>query len=543
MLPHPNLEDSNEKLENEDTAKDLESFGTSEISLTKPISKLENSETSPHSDINEGNEDEQSKTREDRREKKRIKKTWLEKEELPFHMFNTHLLNKHDLKLPDYRRQHGISNSAECMSEKEKEKCNDDIAESERNVGNEEGFTIRKEKKEKKRMKITCLECKEELPSYKLNKHLKTKHNLKPREYRRQHGIASIPKSSECKLGKGKEKCNEEIAESERNVGNEDERFTIRKEKKEKKRMKITCLECKEALPSSKLNKHLQTKHMLKPREYRRQHGIASIPKPSQCKLGKGKEKCNEEIAEIAESERNVGNEDEGSTIRKEKKEKKRMKITCLECKEGLPSYKLNKHLQTKHNIKPREYRRQHGIVCIPKSSECKLGRKKEKCNEEIAEFERNVGNKDEGSKSRENRRLKITCLEFKEALPSYTLNKHLQTKHNIKPREYRRQHGIARKSKSSVCKLEKEYTERNEEIAQPKPNEFKIDLKRMKVTISEDVALVKAPVVVPTSPNSALIENGGKKFSDILADQCIFQCEVCHQHMNRYIFLSVIKL
>ena len=458
MLPHPNLEDSNEKLENEDTAKDLESFGTSEISLTKPISKLENSETSPHSDINEGNEDEQSKTREDRREKKRIKKTWLEKEELPFHMFNTHLLNKHDLKLPDYRRQHGISNSAECMSEKEKEKCNDDIAESERNVGNEEGFTIRKEKKEKKRMKITCLEC-------------------------------------------------------------------------------------KEALPSSKLNKHLQTKHMLKPREYRRQHGIASIPKPSQCKLGKGKEKCNEEIAEIAESERNVGNEDEGSTIRKEKKEKKRMKITCLECKEGLPSYKLNKHLQTKHNIKPREYRRQHGIVCIPKSSECKLGRKKEKCNEEIAEFERNVGNKDEGSKSRENRRLKITCLEFKEALPSYTLNKHLQTKHNIKPREYRRQHGIARKSKSSVCKLEKEYTERNEEIAQPKPNEFKIDLKRMKVTISEDVALVKAPVVVPTSPNSALIENGGKKFSDILADQCIFQCEVCHQHMNRYIFLSVIKL
>ena len=372
MLPHPNLEDSNEKLENEDTAKDLESVCTSEIALIKPISKLENSETSPHSD--EGNEDEQSKTREDRRENRRIKKTGLEKEELPFHMFNKHLLNKHDLKLPEYRRQHGIPKFAECMSEKKQEKCND------------------------------------------------------------------------------------EIAESERNVGNEDEVSTIRKEKKEKKRMKTTCLESKEALPSSKLNKHLKTKHMLKPREYRRKHGIASIPKSLECKLGKEKEKCNEEIAEIAESERNVGN-------------------------------------------------------------------------------------KDEGSKSRENKRLKITCLECKEALPSYTLNKHLQTKHNIKPREYRRQHGIARKSKSSVCKLEKEYTERNEEIVQPKPNELKIDLKRLKVTISEDVALVKAPVVVPilkrssTSPNPDLIENGGKKFSDILADQCIFQCEVCHQHMNRYNF------
>ncbi len=111
MLPHPNLEDSNEKLENEDTAKDLESVCTSEIALIKPISKLENSETSPHSD--EGNEDEQSNSREDRRENRRIKKTCLEKEELPFHMFNKHLLNKHDLKLPEYRRQHGIPKFAE----------------------------------------------------------------------------------------------------------------------------------------------------------------------------------------------------------------------------------------------------------------------------------------------------------------------------------------------------------------------------------------------------------------------------------------------
>ena len=385
ILPHPDLEDSNVKLEKEDTAKDLESVGPTEFALPKTISKLKNSwtnsRTNSHSDSNEGNEDEGSKTK-DKRENKRTKRT-----------------------------------------------------------------------------KITCLECKEEFPFYIFTKHILIKHDLKSRQYRRLHGIARISKSSECKLEKKKEKCNDEIAkiaESERKEGKKDEGSTTAEKKKENRRTKITCLECKEELPSSKLNKHLRTKHKLKPQEYRRQHGIASISESSVCKLEKKKEKCNEETAKIAESERKVRNEDEGSKGR----EKKRMKITCLECKEALPSSTLNKHLRTQHKLKPREYRRQHGLVNNSKSSECKSENVNKECNAEIAE------------------------------------------------------------------------------IAQPKPIKLKIDLKHLKVT--NTVTIAETPVVVPilkrgsTSPNSDLITNGGKQFSDILADQCIFKCEVCHQHMNR---------
>ena len=465
ILPHPDLEDSNVKLEKEDTAKDLESVGPTEFALPKTISKLKNSwtnsRTNSHSDSNEGNEDEGSKTK-DKRENKRTKRT-----------------------------------------------------------------------------KITCLECKEEFPFYIFTKHILIKHDLKSRQYRRLHGIARISKSSECKLEKKKEKCNDEIAkiaESERKEGKKDEGSTTAEKKKEKRRTKMTCLECKEEFPFNRFNKHLLIKHDLKPREYRRQHGIS---KSAEWKSEK--EKSNDEIAV---AERNVGNEDEESKTREEKKEKKRIKIICLECKEELPSSKLNKHLRTKHKLKPQEYRRQHGIASISESSVCKLEKKKEKCNEEtakIAESERKVGNEDEGSKEREKKRMKITCLECKEALPSSTLNKHLRTQHKLKPREYRRQHGLVNNSKSSECKSEnvnKECNAEIAEIAQPKPIKLKIDLKHLKVT--NTVTIAETPVVVPilkrgsTSPNSDLITNGGKQFSDILADQCIFKCEVCHQHMNR---------